>query len=1371
MDENLQNSLNRFIFARIMKTVKFIGTLLLFLLIYNSEVHSQYVFRHLDIVDGLCDNHIRDIILVPDGRIAIRTMTMLNIYNGATFECIYQDRRKDYKWNFNRFLKERYAFKDYCDSKGRIWMKAPDYLSLFDLNNNRFVYDIDGELKSLGVNRKIKNMFIDESKNYWFLTEDNQFLLYDILKEELLTVDDGNDAFIRQYGIPYELTQYKNLYWIVYSSGLIRCWDSFSQEFTMQDTAFVGKISDASNFLCIHPTSTGDLWLMYNNAVSFYNRVNQTWKEIATIKGSSNFFTCLDLDKDGNAWVGTSWSGLRKIDAQTHEVEIISGLKLNNGGVLENDIECVFVDDDNGLWVGTLWQGICYYHPSMKKFKLVQTIQKETLITNESIRCFLEDDDGTVLLGTLYDGVLRYNPVTGKISKAFNGFLSDGLILSLYRDSKKQLWVGTFLKGFYCIDGKNIKVYNQSAFLGRDFTNQNMSRAIYEDANGRYWVSVANQGVGELDIQTGKITMLRDKHPEIGFHKKNFGFYAVNNHTFATFGENGIYYYDTQKDKTFIPEIDDPDNPKFASPNISYNCIMKDSRSLEWFGTEQGIRIWDEQNKKAYTIDTKNGLPNNCIVSMQEDDNGAVWLASTNGITKIETGEEKDGYKFLLVNYDTHDGLQSGKFFEQSSLKAKNGDLYFGGYNGFNTFNPSKINYNQSKIKPVFTAFRLFNSLIDENTEYEGRKILEKPIANTKEIRLNYNENFITLEFSGLNYVNPSRTYYRYRLENYDQNWNELQTNGLGIASYTGLPPGKYKLVVYTANNDKVWSDERAEISVIITPPFWATVYAYIFYFLLSVIVLIFVWRFIQKRLQGKRARQEAIEREKQKEELDQMKFRFFTNISHEFRTPLTLIMTPLSKIIHQLTDDILKKQLSSVYRNAEDMLGLINQLLDFRKLEMGGEKLKLSCDDFVKFAEYVYFSFQDIVTGKSIQFSFESDVKQLFMFFDKSKVQKIINNLYSNALKFTPEKGYITTTIRLKQENGRQWVCMDIADSGCGIPDREQQMIFTRFYQSANNESDNTGSGIGLHLVKEYVELHGGDITVSSKVGEGSVFSVSLPADLQISGNGATDTAGTESALPLHNEQKTLLVVEDNTELRHFLAEQLGSKFNVLQAADGKQGLEIALEKFPDLIVSDLMMPVLNGLEMCRRLKTDIQTSHIPIVLLTAKLSDEAKIESYKAGADSYISKPFNFEVLLTRIETLIEQQEKRKKLFHKTIEITPSNITTTSLDEELMKKALLAVEKNMSNSEYSVDDLASALAFSGRQLSRKFQSIIGLSPSEFICSVRLKRAAQLLKDSQYNISEISDMVGFTTIRTFNRNFKDEFDLTPTQYREENMK
>jgi signal transduction histidine kinase/DNA-binding response OmpR family regulator/ligand-binding sensor domain-containing protein len=1321
------------------------------------------VFRHIDIIDGLSDNQIRNFTEMPDGRLAIRTVSILNNYNGATFEHFYHDRKKDYKWSFNRYQ----IFKDYDDEKGRLWMKAPGYLTLFDWNTNQFIYDIGDILRGMGINQKLKNLFIDESKNYWFLTEDNTFSYYDVSGKKLNTIDTGSAGRME---FPLEMAQYKNLYWIVYSSGVIRCWDISSGEFIVQDTQFTGKISMGTDRLFIHPTASGDLWLMYNHAVAFYNRIEKVWKEVATIKGPSNFFTSMDLDMDGNVWVGSSWSGLRRINGKTHEVETIPSLNLTNGVSLNNDIQCVFVDHNNGLWIGTLWQGICYYHPSMNKFRLIQTAHNDTRVANESVRCLLEDSDGSILIGTTYKGLWRYKPATGKMEQAFNGLLANNLCLSLYRDRRNRLWVGTYLNGFYCIDKGSVKVFNKSADNLERYPNQNISRAVYEDVNGRFWVSVDNEGVGELDVNTGRITLLRDKHPEIAFHKVDFNFYPVDDHVFAVFGESGIYYYDTQKDNIYIPEINDPNNVKFMGPNVKYYCIFKDNRHLEWFGTELGIHIWDNRRRRSYTINTENGLPSNSVSAIEEDNNGFYWVSTLNGITKIEAKETTDGYIFSLVNFDTHDGLQSGKFYDRSSLKTQSGDLYFGGHHGINMFSPDKVRYNSSLNTPVFTAFKLFNSVIKENTVYNGHIILKNPVNNTKNIRLNYKENFLTFEFSGLNYVKPSHTYYKYKLENYDQGWNEILTSGLGSASYTGLAPGEYRLIIYTANNDKVWGDKAAEIAIIITPPFWATVYAYILYALLITAILSILFFYLNKKHKRRVEERKTEERRKQKEQLDQMKLQFFTNISHEFRTPLTLIMTPLSILIRQITDEQLKQKLSSIYRKAEDMLGLINQLLDFRKVEMGGEKLKLSFDDLICFSKYVHNSFQEMASGKSVDLVFDSQSMQLFIWFDKEKIRKILNNLYSNALKFTPQGGCIATDIHLVKEHERDFVMITVTDTGCGIPEHEQLTIFERFYQSENNRmAGKTGSGIGLHLVKQYIGLHGGRITVNSQVGQGSRFSVFIPTDLKGTGTVEPGPHPLESGHTPKSDRKTLLIVEDNAEFRHFLSEQLNHQFNTLEASDGEEGEDTARKRHPDLIVSDLMMPKLDGVELCRRLKNDIHTSHIPVILLTAKLSDEAKIESYKAGADSYIAKPFNFEVLQTRIEMLIQQQEKRKSIFRKTIDIQPGDITTTSLDEEFIKKALQLIEKNLTNSEYSNDHLSKDLGMSRSSMYPKFQSITGQTPNHFIRSIRLKRAAQLLQTSQYTISEISWMVGIGDIKYFNKYFKEDFGKTPTQYRADN--
>lgn len=1346
-------------------------TILILLFVGISNVYSQYVFRHWDIVDGLSDNQIRNFTMTSDGRVAIRTVSNLNVYNGATFEHFYPDRRKDYKWGFNHYQ----IFKEYHDIEGRMWMKAPGYLSVFDLKTNRFIYNIDSLLNQFGITRKLKNLFIDSSKNYWFLADDNTFYFFDISQKKMKVIEKGDSNFTLKYGVPYEMAQYKNLHYIVYSSGIIRCWDSTSGEFSFQDTNFVNKISELTDRLSIIPTSTGDLWLMYNNSVSNYNHIERKWTEIATIKGASNFFTCMDVDTNGNIWVGSSWSGLRKIDGNTHAVETVLGLRLGSGAILNNDIQCLFADDNGGLWVGTLWQGICYYNPSMYKFGLIQSVQNETLITNESVRCLLEDENGDILIGTTNFGLKQYDPKTGKVKNAFDGFFASDLCLSLYQDSKNRLWVGTYLNGFYCIDGNKIKNYNKSSSNIERYPNQNISRAIYEDPNGRFWVSVANEGVGELNLETGKISMLKSRHSEIEFHKLDYDFYPISSSVFAVYGENGMYYYDTQNEKIFIPELDDPDNPKYAGPNIRYYCIYKDSRNLEWFGTGQGIRIWNEQKKQVYIIDMDNGLPNNSVSSIEEDNQGVCWVSTVSGITQITSTKLTDGnFEFELVNFDTEDGLQNGKFYDRSSLKSRNGSLYFGGHHGVNWFNPEKIHYNTGKNKPVFTAFYLFNTLIKNNTEYNGHVVLKQPVNNTSEIKLAYDENFISLEFAGLNYVNPSHTYYRYKLENYEQDWREIETSGVGNASYTGLTPGEYKFIVYTANNDKIWGDTPAKITIVITPPFWMTIYAYIFYFISFFIAVFITLKYLQKRRTKKRSELELIERNRQKEELEQMKFRFFTNISHEFRTPLTLIMTPLNTLIQQ-SENLQKERLKAIYRNANDMLGLINQLLDFRKLEMGGEKLKLTSDNIVEFVKYIHSSFKEAAIARNITFVIEQEPAELYICFDKAKIQRVLNNLYSNALKFTPDGGMVATVIKQIEEDGREYVVLEISDSGCGIEEKDLEYVFDRFYQGNTTGSVGASSGIGLHLVKEYVVLHDGKITVNSKKGEGTTFSIFIPTNLKM-GEGI-DTKENPQTLFSDSEKtfkytrrKTLLIVEDNIEFQHFLVEQLSNRFNILKANDGIQGEKMAVEKSPDLIISDLMMPLLDGLELCYHIKNNIHTSHIPFILLTARLSDEARIDSYKAGADSYISKPFNMEVLLARVEMLFEQLERRKDIFHKTIEISPSTITISTLDEEFVKKAVAYVEDNIDNFDYSVNQLSEDIGMSRTQLYRKFQSITGLTPNDFIRSVRLKRAAQLLKDSNYNVSEISDLVGFNSIKYFNKYFKEEFGITPTQYRTENV-
>lgn len=1340
--------------------MRFLISILVLFLSISSFAINQYKFRLIDIVDGLSDNQIRGLSITPDGRIAVRTASIMNIYNGATFEYFHYDKKQKYVWNYNRPTKE------YYDNQGRIWMKELGYLLLLDLNTNKFNYNISEELVTMGITQHLKNLFIDDSKNYWFLTDDNTFTFYDTTCNKLITIEDGQSDFTKQYGIPLELTQYKNLCWIVYSSGLIRCWDYTSHEFIFQETRFLNTISDFTDRIYIHPDSTGNIWLMYNNAVYFHHRINRNWKEVVTIKGISNFFTCMDMDKDGNVWVGTSKSGLRYIDGKTFEVTHLPGMSLINGGVQDNDIYTLFIDPNDGIWIGTLFQGLCYYHPSMQKFQLIQTINTGTQITNETIRCFLEEEDGSILIGA-GDGLYRFYPESKKVERLFKDQIND-LCLSIRKDRSGRIWVGTYLGGFFCIEGKQIRQYLRSSVNLEKDPNQNISRCIYEDTDGRFWASVTG-GVGQFDPVTGKIIyMLADKYPEIKDYTLIYHLYPINDETFAALGDKGIYYYNTKRDSLYIPGTD---NPKFEQ-DIKYFGILKDARGLEWFATEDGIRVWDKT--KLYKLTTAEGLPNNEVYSMLEDDKGAIWASTLNGICKVMPIQSNDTFNFSIVNFGISDGLQWGKFYDHSALKAKDGTLYFGGAHGFNYFDPNKIIYNHSKNKPVLTAFRIFNSLIKEEEKYNGKVILSEAINKTKQITLKYNQNFITFEFAGMNYVNPSQTYYKYMLENFDESWNEISGNGLGKATYTGLRPGKYNFIIYTANNDKIWGDTPCEITIIITPPFWTTSYAIFFYILLIIGIFFFILKQYQKRTQKRLRKDKEVYEQEQRVKLDLMKFRFFTNISHEFRTPLTLILTPLETLIKQQNDIVLKRKLDSIYQNAQLLLSLVNQLLDFRKLEITGEKVLFKTGNIIQFTKDIYLQFKELAIIKNIHFTIETSVDYLLINYDHDMMYKIINNLLSNAFKFTPQNGHIQLTVDKVEKNDKEHTRIEVSDTGCGIAEKDLPHIFERFYQIKDDNAP-AGSGIGLHLAKEYTKLHNGDITVNSQLNIGSTFTIFIPIDLPKTcdkNHMEEEKDRISDIVPDTKEKddrKKILVVEDNDEFRNYLTEQLSECYCAIEASNGEEAEKLILSEYPDLIISDLMMPQMDGIELCQRVKSNIQTSHIPFILLTARTSDESKMEGYEAGADSYISKPFSFELLCIRIKKLIEQQENRKKLFQKTIEITPSSITTTSLDEELVRKALSFVEENIDNPEYSIEDLSKDLGLSKTHLNRKLQSIVDLTPLQFIRSVRLKRAAQLLVNSQYNINEISYMVGFNTLKYFNSHFKEEFQMTPSQYREKN--
>lgn len=581
--------------------------------------------------------------------------------------------------------------------------------------------------------------------------------------------------------------------------------------------------------------------------------------------------------------------------------------------------------------------------------------------------------------------------------------------------------------------------------------------------------------------------MLHERHPELKNFKLIHSLCPIGKDCFAAMGDNGLFYYDAGKDEVQIPDIC---KDKYYKPGIKYFGLLTDVRGLQWFATEDGIRIWDKKSGRLYLLTTAEGLPNNAVSSILEDRDGVVWASTLNGICKIiPREEEKGGYCFSLVAFGVADGLQSGMFYDHAALKAKNGTLYFGGAHGFNYFNPGHMVYEEAASQPILTGLSIFNTPVRVGKEYEGHVILSAPMNRTDKIELRYDENFISIEFSGLNYANPDHTYYKYRLKNYEEGWVESHATAQGRAVYTGLRPGEYEFEVYAANGDKVWSKEPARLSIVVHPPFWATYYAMAVYVLMVVGMVYWISRMYVHREKEKMMEERRANARRQQEHLEEMKLRFFTNISHEFRTPLTLILTPLGSLIKQQSDVDLKQRLVVIYRNAEKLLQLVNQLLDFRKLEMQGERLSVSMGDIVVFVRDAVEAFCELVKEKGVTLAFESKIGHLYMNYDHDKVYKVVNNLLSNAVKFTPSGGRIAVRVENSVRNGREYVAVSVRDTGCGMEEKDKERIFTRFYQVESSHKSQSGSGIGLHLVKGYVDLHGGEITVDSRPGEGSVF------------------------------------------------------------------------------------------------------------------------------------------------------------------------------------------------------------------------------------------------------------------------------------------
>lgn len=732
--------------------------------------------------------------------------------------------------------------------------------------------------------------------------------------------------------------------------------------------------------------------------------------------------------------------------------------------------------------------------------------------------------------------------------------------------------------------------------------------------------------------------------------------------------------------------------------------------------------------------------------------------------------------------YNSEDGLQNCDFNQRSIKTLHNGIIAIGGLYGVNVFAPDHIRYNKMLPNVMFTGLSLFDEAVKVGQSYGGRVLIKKELNDVENVEFDYKQNIFSVSFASDNYNLPEKTQYMYKLEGFNNDWLTLPV-GVHNVTFTNLAPGKYVLRVKAINSDGYVGIKEATLGIVVNPPFWMSWWAYLLY-AAGLVVVLFLARYRMLKREREKFHLQQIENEVAKnEEINNMKFRFFTNVSHELRTPLTLIISPLEGMLKETTDELQSTRLQLMYRNAQRLLHLVNQLLDFRKGEMSTHQLSLSEGDIISYVHSVCNSFLLMADKKHIQFSFFSGIDTFSMAFDADKVGKIVMNLLSNAFKFTPEGGRVT--VMIEHVTGTpDTLEIKIADTGIGISDVDKEHIFDRFYQADHKGvEETTGNGIGLSLVRDFVTLHEGEVKVFDNIGTGSVFVIQFPVkhvETQVqlpeeTGMSVGDEEDREMKEEVREETgrkdfPLLLVVDDNEDFRIFMRYSLELQYRVKLAVNGNEAWEMMQEELPDLVISDVMMPQMDGNELCRLIKQDKRIAHIPVILLTARQNTEAKLEGLQTGADDYVTKPFNMTILVLRIRKLIELS-RYHRVTQGMIDPAPSEIVITSLDEKLIEKAIKYVEDNMSRTELSVEELSRELGMSRVHLYKKLLQITGKTPIEFIRVIRLKRAAQLLRESQLHVSEVAFEVGFNNPKYFSRYFKDEFGVLPSVYQEKEGK
>lgn len=1339
----------------------------MFVLLLTSwmVVAQSYQFKHLEVSDGLSNNSVNTICKDRDGFMWFGTATGLNRYDGYTFK-IYQHAENDPESLPDNYITDIVEMPD-----GRFWINTARGYVLFDKEQDCFITDVTGFMKNLGSGGVPEQVFVDREGN----------TCLSVAGEGCYRYKEGGKATffsyvehsLPEYGVT-QIAECSDGLLLIYNTGLLVCLDHAT-------LAIKWKFDEIKKYIPAGKTIEFSLFVDRDNCIWAYSLMGiwaydcgtKSWRIDLTAIWSSRpdvIIHAVAQDIEGRIWVGKDYDGIDVFEKETGKVTSLVAHDDNGRSLSHNTIYDLYADRDGIMWVGTYKKGVSYYSESIFKFNMYEW---------GDITCIEQADENKLWLGTNDHGILLWNRFTGKAEPFWRDAERQlpNPVVSMLKSKDGKLWVGTFNGGLYCMNGSQVRSYKEG--VGNALASNNVW-ALVEDDKGRIWIASLGGGLQCLEPSSGTFETYTSNNSAL----------LENNVTSLCWGDDNTLFFGTANQGVGMMDMRTREIKKVQGQsgsmkmsNDAVNHVYKDSRGLIWIATREGLNVYDVRRHLFLDLSPVAEAKGSFIAAITEDQERNMWVSTSRKVIRVTVASDgKGSYLFDSRAYNSEDGLQNCDFNQRSIKTLHNGIIVIGGLYGVNVFAPDHIRYNKMLPNVMFTGLSLFDEAVKVGQSYGGRVLIEKELNDVENVEFDYKQNIFSVSFASDNYNLPEKTQYMYKLEGFNNDWLTLPL-GVHNVTFTNLAPGKYVLRVKAINSDGYVGMKEATLGIVVNPPFWMSWWAYLLY-AIGLVVVFFLARYRMLKREREKFHLQQIENEVAKnEEINNMKFRFFTNVSHELRTPLTLIISPLEGMLKETTDELQSTRLQLMYRNAQRLLHLVNQLLDFRKGEMSTHQLSLSEGDIISYVHSVCNSFLLMADKKHIQFSFFSGIDTFSMAFDADKVGKIVMNLLSNAFKFTPEGGRVTVMIE-HVAGTPDMLEIKIADTGIGISDVDKEHIFERFYQADHKGvEETTGNGIGLSLVRDFVTLHEGEVKVFDNIGTGSVFVIQFPVkhvETQVQLPPETGISiGEEEDKEIKEETREeterkdfplLLIVDDNEDFRIFMRYSLELQYRVKLAVNGNEAWEMMQEELPDLVISDVMMPQMDGNELCRLIKQDKRTAHIPVILLTARQNTEAKLEGLQTGADDYVTKPFNMTILVLRIRKLIELS-RYHRVTQGMIDPVPSEIVITSLDEKLIEKAIKYVEDNMSRTELSVEELSRELGMSRVHLYKKLLQITGKTPIEFIRVIRLKRAAQLLRESQLHVSEVAFEVGFNNPKYFSRYFKDEFGVLPSVYQEKEGK